>query len=91
MAQETNSTSRRPTTNAGTTTADAATATACCGGPAPHGANACCARDAEVKSAGGEGCGCESTPAVPAKKTGCCQAAPSPRQPRRGRTRSPVA
>ena len=33
---------------------------ACCGGPAPAGADACCARDAEVKSAGGAGCGCSS-------------------------------
>lgn len=48
---------------------------ACCGGPAPTGADACCARDAEVKSTGGAGCGCSSAP-LPApsapKKTGCC-------------------
>jgi hypothetical protein len=49
--------------------------TTCCGGPAPAGTNACCARDAEVKSAGGAGCGCGSAPmpAAPAvTKTGCC-------------------
>jgi hypothetical protein len=48
---------------------------ACCGGPAPTGADACCARDAEVKSTGGSGCGCGSTPAAPvAKKAACCAA-----------------
>ena len=47
------------------------TAGTCCGGPAPAGADACCAQDAMVKSAGGGGCGCGS--AAPAeKKTGCC-------------------
>jgi hypothetical protein len=46
---------------------------ACCGGAAPAGTDACCARDAEIKSSGGSGCGCGSTPAAPAsKKTGCC-------------------
>jgi hypothetical protein len=50
----------------------ASPANACCGGPAPQATNACCARDAEVKSAGGSGCGCGSAPAAPAKKTGCC-------------------
>ena len=55
------------------TNAKQATATACCGGPAPGGTDACCARDAEVKSTGGAGCGCSSVPAGPApKKTGCC-------------------
>jgi hypothetical protein len=47
----------------------------CCGGPAPVGAEACCARDAEVKSAGGAGCGCGSapSPAAPGVETpGCC-------------------
>ena len=33
-------------------------AAGCCGGAAPTGADACCALDAEVKSAGGSGCGC---------------------------------
>jgi hypothetical protein len=36
----------------------AARTSTCCGGPAPPEANACCARDAEVKAAGGSGCGC---------------------------------
>jgi hypothetical protein len=47
----------------------------CCGGPAPTGTDACCARDAEVKSTGGAGCGCSSAPrpaTSAAKKTGCC-------------------
>ena len=45
----------------------------CCGGEAPTGTDACCARDAEVKSTGGSGCGCASTPAAPvARKTGFC-------------------
>jgi len=59
-------------TNASTAQNQAAPST-CCGGPAPTGTDACCARDAEVKSTGGSGCGCGSTPAAPvAKKTGCC-------------------
>jgi hypothetical protein len=41
----------------------------CCGGAAPDGADACCALDAEVKSAGGSGCGC--APKTTGKK-GCC-------------------
>ena len=47
-------------------------ASSCCGGPAPTGTKACCARDAEVKSTGGIGCGCSPATAVPAKKSGCC-------------------
>jgi thioredoxin reductase len=31
---------------------------ACCGGPAPVGTDACCADDAKAKSAGASGCGC---------------------------------
>ena len=46
---------------------------ACCGGPPPTDANACCARDADVKAAGGAGCSCGSVAAAPtAKKSGCC-------------------
>lgn len=45
--------------------------TACCGGPAPQGTNACCVRDAEAKSTGAVGCGCASVLAAP-KRTGCC-------------------
>ena len=45
----------------------------CCGGPAPSGTSACCALDAEVKSTGGTGCGCELAAATPvAKKSVCC-------------------
>ncbi|MGC5841723.1 FAD-dependent oxidoreductase [Mesorhizobium abyssinicae] len=35
-----------------------ATATGCCGGPAPSEADACCVADAEAKAAGKGGCGC---------------------------------
>lgn len=47
---------------------------ACCGGPAPSGADACCAKDAEVKSTGGAGCGCGPTAAQApaASKARCC-------------------
>ena len=38
--------------------ANATQPSACCGGPARGGADACCARDAEAKSAGASGCGC---------------------------------
>jgi thioredoxin reductase len=31
---------------------------ACCGGPAPAGADACCRQDADAKAAGAKGCGC---------------------------------
>lgn len=50
-------------------------ASPCCGGPAPEGADACCARDAEVKSAGGGGCGCNSASPAPEPahpRSGCC-------------------
>ncbi|MEO8705874.1 MAG: RNA polymerase sigma factor SigZ [Kofleriaceae bacterium] len=43
----------------------------CCGGPAPAGASACCALDAEKKASGAAGCGCETKSETPAKK-GCC-------------------
>jgi hypothetical protein len=45
----------------------------CCGGAAPKGVEACCARDAEIKSTGGSGCGCspKATAATTAQK-GCC-------------------
>ena len=47
---------------------------ACCGGPAPAGPDACCQKDAAAKSAGGDGCGC--APATPkAKAAACCGAA----------------
>jgi hypothetical protein len=47
------------------------TPSTCCGGPAPAGTNACCAQDAEAKSAGRGGCGCGSV-APAGKQTGCC-------------------
>lgn len=52
------------------TTQKQAAVTTCCGGPAPTGSAACCARDAEVKLTGGAGCGCGSAPTT--KKVGCC-------------------
>lgn len=32
----------------------------CCGGPVADAPNACCALDAQVKAAGGDGCGCSN-------------------------------
>jgi hypothetical protein len=43
-------------------------ASACCGGPAPADADACCVLDREAKVAGEAGCGCGSKPS-PAKKS----------------------
>lgn len=34
--------------------------TTCCGGPAPVGADACCVKDADAKTAGESGCDCAS-------------------------------
>jgi hypothetical protein len=54
-------TTQSQTTNRGAADASLAQGGApqtCCGGPAPSGTSACCARDAEVRSAGGTGCGC---------------------------------
>jgi hypothetical protein len=56
-------TSDAPDRRASTTQTQAAPST-CCGGPAPTGTDACCARDAEVKSTGGAGCGCGSAAAL---------------------------
>jgi len=36
----------------------ASAGTACCGGPAPVGIDACCQQDAEAKAVGAKGCGC---------------------------------
>src|SRR5690606_39531437 len=49
-------------------------ASGCCGSPAPKASGACCALDAEVKEAGGLGCGCgpKTAPASPASPKGCC-------------------
>jgi hypothetical protein len=46
--------------------------TGCCGGPAPAGSDDCCALDADVKSAGGDGCGCGTTVAKPTAPKACC-------------------
>ena len=37
---------------------ETANASACCGGPAPKEADACCVKDADAKAAGAGGCGC---------------------------------
>jgi catechol 2,3-dioxygenase-like lactoylglutathione lyase family enzyme len=39
---------------------EAANASACCGGPAPKEADACCVKDANAKAAGAPGCGCST-------------------------------
>ena len=44
----------------------------CCGGPAPKGTEACCALDAELKSAGASGCGCASKPTAGTTAKRCC-------------------
>jgi hypothetical protein len=47
--------------------------TGCCGGAAPRGVDACCALDAQAKSAGSAGCGCAARSASRANpKKGCC-------------------
>ena len=50
----------------------------CCGGPVPARVDACCVKDADIKAAGGTGCGCGDTLVKvevvvekPAKR-GCC-------------------
>lgn len=54
-------------------------AAACCGGPAPEVAGACCRDDADAKASGAAGCGC-ATPVAPAAvalaaaKSPCCGA-----------------
>jgi hypothetical protein len=51
------------------------TAGGCCGGPAPALEGACCVQDADVKAAGGTGCGCGDAPAIVIEKpavSGCC-------------------
>jgi len=39
---------------------EVAGAAACCGGPAPKAADACCVKDAEAKAGGSSGCGCSA-------------------------------
>ena len=64
------STSQTPSTNP--LESRATQAERCCGGPAAAGTTACCARDAEVKSRGGSGCGCSPDPAARSLKTTAC-------------------
>jgi glycine/D-amino acid oxidase-like deaminating enzyme len=48
---------------------------ACCGGPAPQPAEACCVKDADAKAEGQSGCGCGTTPVsakAPAAGAACC-------------------
>ncbi len=51
-------------------------AAACCGGPAPKEADACCVKDADAKAAGEAGCGCGAPkvvrPSAPAAAGSCC-------------------
>ncbi len=52
-------------------------ASACCGGPAPKEADACCVKDADAKSAGETGCGCDvpkdtQKREVPVAASSCC-------------------
>jgi hypothetical protein len=72
-ATSTQTTTADAADRASTTRTDAGQST-CCGGPAPTGTDACCARDADVKSSGGAGCGCGSarTSAAGSTTTGCC-------------------
>lgn len=43
----------------------------CCGGPALSDADSCCVADADAKSSGDDGCGCDTASAEPAKSS-CC-------------------
>lgn len=63
----------KPTETTTTTTSSSTeiASTGCCGGPAPKGSSACCALDAESRTAGGSGCGCGGRPAATTTK-GCC-------------------
>jgi hypothetical protein len=60
-----------PTEPTPTVTNTGKPADTCCGGPVPAWSDACCVEDAEVKSAGGAGCGCTPAPRQ-APATACC-------------------
>jgi thioredoxin reductase len=45
---------------------------ACCGGPAPADAEACCVDDAKAKASGADGCGCTTPEAKPVAAQSCC-------------------
>jgi hypothetical protein len=47
-----------PTPPVDTRTDAVSPAVDCCGGPAPTGTEACCAREADLRAAGVSGCGC---------------------------------
>lgn len=49
--------------------AASASASGCCGGPAPAAVEACCAEDAQAKQSGKAGCGCSSTPSGTIRET----------------------
>jgi RNA polymerase sigma-70 factor (ECF subfamily) len=77
MTNPNNQNESQPAGSLTTTAPKEAAATGCCGGPAPAGASACCALDAEVKATGGSGCGCAAktsaqTPAQSTARKGCC-------------------
>ena len=66
-------TSTSPKANAENSGTQTGSATGCCGGPAPAGTSACCAKDAAVKSTGGTGCGCSARARRDApSKSSCC-------------------
>ena len=52
-------------------------ASACCGGPAPKEADACCVKDADAKAAGETGCGCGvaavTGSTAPVAASSCCR------------------
>lgn len=54
-------------------------ANGCCGGAAPAGVDACCAKDADIKAHGEEGCGCATnaaaTESASAPRAACCRSA----------------
>ncbi|WP_265516482.1 FAD-dependent oxidoreductase [Nitratireductor luteus] len=56
-----------------------AAASECCGGAAPAGTDACCAKDADAKARGEEGCGCAKNAApaerASAPRAACCRSA----------------
>jgi cation diffusion facilitator CzcD-associated flavoprotein CzcO len=51
---------------------------ACCGGPAPDGVDACCVDDADARAADEAGCGCARPASPPPARTGSCRGAAAP-------------
>ncbi len=66
----------KPTASRGEHTTGVEGQSGCCGGPAPAEVEACCAKDAEAKAQGSDGCGCSEGAARPDEKatqnTTCC-------------------